>query len=510
MYNKTSKQTQNRIQEILDSINFTFEDMYKIANNSLKERINFYIEEWKDKGLLKGGFGELARNIYNRIRVKNSEILELLIYSAYIEEKKKLDEIETIIFKEEANYYYQEGQKEVNKTVPKKKTISIIPEVILMSLLSIPTATGYVWKDYIEDITKYNAQQIYRQVTIDLQQQKELDITNDIYQNLIKKQQNAKLTINDDKISGNIDLFLIGLNNQAKAEGMYSFDKNAKVKFISVEDNATTQMCKSLNKQIFNVHDWNEFYRYSKTNDTIKKYRCYGLILGLNLPPINDGFHWCRSSIIYQVEKQEEIEYNLDTPKISKEVKQVLGQTTVNKKVKKLFDKYLTKDNTIIDINNPKAMYYSIDKDKIIINPNHKDFNKYNLPEALSHEIIHLIEKRNKLTNRINIESNISKAQMEINLNAQKYITMFKDNKYADNMTLSDIFSSLTYDNIAGRVGHDFNYWYDIDNIKSELSANIMSAYLNNNQDTLKIIDSIKSLKNIKEEVIKKYDKYTR
>lgn len=178
--------------------------------------------------------------------------------------------------------------------------------------------------------------------------------------------------------------------------------------------------------------------------------------------------------------------------------------------MKKLFNKYLTKENVVIDKNNKKAMYYSVDKDKIIINPNHKDFNKYDLSEALSHEIIHLIEKRNNLTDKINIEDNIIKTQTEINLNSQKYIDMFKDNRYADNMSLSDIFSSLTFDNIAGNIGHDYDYWYDINNIKSELSANIMSAYLNNNTDTLNIINSISALKNIKKEVVKKYDKYTR
>jgi len=195
---------------------------------------------------------------------------------------------------------------------------------------------------------------------------------------------------------------------------------------------------------------------------------------------------------------------------MKKEVKSIFENTKLNKNIKKLFNKYLTDENVRIDEKNLKPMYYSIDEDKIIINPRHKDFNKYNKQEALSHEIIHLIEKRNKLTDNIDIERNILKAQSEINLNSEHYINMFKDNRYADNMTLSDIFSSLTYDNIAGSVGHDFDYWYDIDNIKSELSANIMSAYLNNNIDTINVIDSIKFLKNIKEEVIKKYDKYTR
>ena len=40
-------------------------------------------------------------------------------------------------------------------------------------------------REAYEATAKYNADQIYRQATIDLQQQKELDITNDIYQNLL-------------------------------------------------------------------------------------------------------------------------------------------------------------------------------------------------------------------------------------------------------------------------------------------------------------------------------------
>lgn len=486
--------------------------MYNIADTRTKKRINTYIEEWQDKGLLTGDFGTQAKNIYKRTRVKNSEILELLIYGAYIEEQSKLDEYENQIMYEDANYYYQQGQEEVNKTLKKKKVVSVIPDAIFLSLMMMPNAKGYIWKDYIQAMVKYNADQIYRQATIDLQQQKELDITNDIYQNLIKRQQNSRLNINGDKISGDTDLTLIGINNKAKLEGVYSFDDKAEVQFVSIEDDKTTKMCKSLDGQKFKVHDWNEFERYSENNRRTTKYRCYGLIVGLNCPPIDDHFHWCRSFIMYvsPLEKQEKTEYNLDIPKISKEVKQVLGNIKLNNRVKRLFNKYLTNDNVTIDTNNNKAMYYSVDNDKIIINPNHKDFKKYDLSEALSHEIIHLIEKRNKLTDKINIESNIEKAQLKINLNSQKYINMFKDNRYADNMFLSDIFSSLTFDNIAGNIGHDYDYWYNIDNIKSELSANIVSAYLNNNTDTLKIIESISALKNIKEEVVKKYDRYTR
>ena len=136
IYQKTSKQTQNRLQELFDTFNLISENIYNIADNKTKKRINVYIESWKEQGLLKNNnyFSVLANNIYRRTRVKNSEILELLIYSAYVEEQNKLEEQEKQIMYEDTNYYYEEGQKEVNK----KKKSSIIPMALFLALLDQP------------------------------------------------------------------------------------------------------------------------------------------------------------------------------------------------------------------------------------------------------------------------------------------------------------------------------------------------------------------------------------
>ena len=135
VYDRTSKQTQNNLQDIFDSYKIDFEHLYNIANNKTLNRVKTKIEEWKDKGFLTGYFGMLANNIYKKTRVKNSEILELLIYGAYIEEQSKLEETELNTFKDVANYYYQEGQREVNKILPKKKRklVSVIPDAIFLA-----------------------------------------------------------------------------------------------------------------------------------------------------------------------------------------------------------------------------------------------------------------------------------------------------------------------------------------------------------------------------------------
>ena len=301
LYNKTSKQTQNRLQELFDTFDFTSENIYNIANNKTKKRINTYIEQWKEQGLLKNNnyFTVLANNIYKRTRVKNSEILELLIYSAYIEEQSKLEEQEKQIMYEDANYYYEQGQQEVNK----KKKPSILAMALFLALLDQPNYSGFNWKQYIEATIQYNAQQIYKQVILNMQQQKNLEIDSSEFQTIIQRQNNQKLNINNDKISGAADLQMIGLNNLAKVEGIKEVtEDNSKVRFIAVEDDKTTLMCNSLNNQEFYINKENVFDRYYGENQKelkLQKIRCKGLVLGLNLPPIQHHFHFCRSTIVY-------------------------------------------------------------------------------------------------------------------------------------------------------------------------------------------------------------------
>ena len=299
LYNKTSKQTQNRLQELFDTFNFTLENIYNIADNKTKKRINTYIESWKEQGLLTGYFGMLANNIYKRTRVKNSEILELLIYSAYIEEQNRIKEQEKQIMYEDANYYYEQGQQEVNK----KKKPSILAMALFLALLDQPNYSGFNWKQYIEATIQYNAQQIYKQAILNIQQQKDLEIDSSEFQTIINRQNNQKLNINNDKISGAVDLQMIGLNNLIKIEGIKEVaEDNSKVRFIAVEDDKTTLMCDNLNNQEFYINKENVFDRYygeTQKELTMQRIRCNGLVLGLNLPPIQHHFHYCRSTIVY-------------------------------------------------------------------------------------------------------------------------------------------------------------------------------------------------------------------
>ena len=359
LYDRIDKQKQLELQNIFNSIDFDFEQLYNIASKKTKDMVNVKITEWKDKGLLIGYFGTLAKNIYSRTRVKNSEILELLIYGAYIEEQNKIQEQELNIMYDDVNYYYEQGQQEVNNTLPKKerKPIDILKWALFLALLDQPNTKGYVYEQYIQATIQFNAQQIYRQMTIDLQQQKQPDITDDIYQNLIKRQNNSKLNINENKISGDIDTQLIGMNNLAKAEGIKEVDNNAQIRFMAVRDGKETDMCHSLDGQLFYINKENEFDRYygeTQKDLRIERVKCFGLVVGLNLPPISHHFHWCRSTITYQIPKasakvQQEEKYNLFDRIYEKRIEQL--------NLDKLNIKHIDKKTLSNILNNMEKVY---------------------------------------------------------------------------------------------------------------------------------------------------------
>ena len=315
IYDKLSLNTRNRIQEVLDTFDFTDKNIYEIADKKTKRRINEYIAKWRDEELLQDYFEMLANSIYMKTRVKNSEILELLIYSAYIEEYKKQEEKEIEVFKEDINYYYNEGINEVRKAKGYKEKHSIIPEAVFLILIDSMNSLGYTWRQYINLSIMNNVNQIYRQVLINIQQQKELKMDSDEFKVLLDRQDRQRLNINGDKISGAVDNELVGLCNQAKIKGIEKEDSNAQVRFIAVTDSNSTAMCQSMNNKLFYINKLNEFYRmYGETKNDLRNYkiRAKGLVLGINLPPISHFWHWCRSTIMYvnPVEKQDKTEYN--------------------------------------------------------------------------------------------------------------------------------------------------------------------------------------------------------
>lgn len=373
-YNKLNKRTQDKLQDVFNNFNFTYQEIFKYASMKNLRKVNRIIEELKENNLINDYYGKsLLNKIYKKIRVKNSLILEFMIYMCFLEERKNLDEYENLMFNDLMNTEYQKAQKEVYSLKNDSRKPIALTDTFLLLLLGMPNPKGYVWTNYIDASLLYNSNQIYRQALINLQQNKFLDIESDSFQNILRKQRNTYLSIHDGIISGDLELQTTFLVNNSIKEGYLAADPDAKVRFIAEMDKKTTKMCDTLNNQIFKLNDWNTYQRYSEEDKRIITYKTFGLEVGANLPPINNHFHWCRSTITYQIDgKYNELiaEYNQLKRLIPDDIPDTLeeyGYLRYNQsgyyeevKSKEIVKKHFNKEFELKESNNP-LNYISFD-----------------------------------------------------------------------------------------------------------------------------------------------------
>lgn len=311
IYKKTNLKTQDNIQNIFNGIDFNYMDLNKPISNNQRKKLSRVVDEWKQLELLKGYFEYKVIEILNKRYITNQEMLSILLWGAFVKERNQLDEYEEVLFTEIGQDLYKQGIDEIKPT--KKKKWSLTWEYI-WSMLCLPNVKGSSWITYIEALALTNAQEIERQTIIQLQQNKKPNIEDDVFKNILKKQQNRYISINDDKISGALDSQVVEIANKSLLKaGEDVGQKKLRVRFIAEIDDRTTKMCDGMNGMLFYVNDWNRFYRYSDDDKRDVLYTIKGLEVGANLPPINNHFHYCRSTITYLTEmKYNELiaEYN--------------------------------------------------------------------------------------------------------------------------------------------------------------------------------------------------------
>lgn len=294
-YNKLNTKMKDKLQDVFNSFDIEYSDINKPISKAKKDRLYRFINKLKDKGLLTGYFGYQARLLLNRKNVTYAEMLEIMIQGSYLEENKELDEINNDLFYKVCETSYNQGLEEING-----KTSNLFNSSKFALLLSIPIL-GMTISQYMESLALTNANELYKQTLVNKQLGKDLNVDNRSYSVLFKKQRNRIVDINGDKLSGGIVNITNNLSNSAFLEA--GKDNNIKqCRFIAELDKRTTDMCKSMDNMLFNIDDWNKFYRYSAVDGRDVLYTVKGLEVGINLPPITNHFHWCRSTITYLID----------------------------------------------------------------------------------------------------------------------------------------------------------------------------------------------------------------
>lgn len=271
---------------ILKEIDFKYAQINSKVPERVKRIVNDRKDEWKKRGLDKG----YLRYMMMTHRWTYESILKLLLCGLYAEKYRELDEISNDVFTVAAVDSYAQSVADREAKRAKPLTMAAILAFAIMPVFQ----NTYV--EYMDATMISQVEEMESFILVNLMQNIEITENQIIITTL--KQAKRILNIHDGKYSGGLDDA-----TRTVANGAYTYDspKDAQVRFIAEMDEKTTRMCRSLDNQIFNVHKENVFMRYSATADDVIEVRCMGLVQGKNLPPISDHFHWCRSTITYQV-----------------------------------------------------------------------------------------------------------------------------------------------------------------------------------------------------------------
>lgn len=298
-YNKISKRTQDTLQNVFNELDVEYSDLNKIAPQYKKERLDRRLSEIlkiKDESYL---YYKLNQTLHKK-KISYRELLESYILSAYYQERKELDEYDNKFFFKVLKTSYKQGIDDI-KRIKTKKIDDIFDWSIFYSIMNIPLLYG-TKEDYLNALAMTNADEMFKKSLNNLQGNKALNINSLDMQELLKKQRNRVLSINGDKSSGAIENMVESYSNLAYLQSGIDNDVR-KCRFIAEIDERTTKMCQSLNEQIFYVDKMNVYQRYSDIDKRIVTYNTKGLVLGENLPPIMNHFHYCRSTITYLIDK---------------------------------------------------------------------------------------------------------------------------------------------------------------------------------------------------------------
>ncbi len=299
-YQKLNKKTQDRIQAVFDSINIKTNELHKTISNNEKERLKRRISEWQEEGLLTGYFSYLVNSIMKKSRITYNDMLNILLYGIFTEERATLDEYDNILFTSISQELYNQGIDEIN---PKNKDNLNLTNEMLISFLVMPI-DGVIWKDYVQALALTNYQEIKKIAVDNIIQERKNNIDDNIFQKQLQKQRNRLISITDNGISGRLDLQTTVIGNLSYLQA--GIDTNVRyVKFVSDLCENVTKMCSNMDGIIFDIKGDNKFHRWYGQDAKSLKYEeieCFGLVLGVNLPPIFHHFHWCHSTLTYQTE----------------------------------------------------------------------------------------------------------------------------------------------------------------------------------------------------------------
>lgn len=276
-YKNNQRVLQDKLEDIINSSEF--DELNNIGNGNKLKRLLLRTEFEKDSY-----FQHLKEFYLGKARITNKDILYMTLICHYWVFTSGLNTEQMF------NDIIEYSTQTTLKTIPKEHK-RVDSDFIKLYIMTLPNHLGWNWLDFKEQEIIYNVIEFIREFNI---KKKGLD-------DLMRKQQRRHLNINGDKYSGSIESHINFLVNQAIVE-VGKMAEMRLIKFLGIKDIKQTKMCKSLNDMVFYLDDFNRYRRYSDYDKRVVEYVTKGLVVGENQPPIDNHFHYCRSSMTYNLD----------------------------------------------------------------------------------------------------------------------------------------------------------------------------------------------------------------
>ena len=251
------KELEYRIQNVFN-MGFEFSSLYQYANSNVLRQFKTRIKMFKEKYNKNDYVSYLIDKYKNRTRIKNNEILRIMLLMEYAEVYQKNYNNQLALFDEISEHVTEITIQEIKPLLKgrKKRQFKRHPYVyehmVLLHFLAMPNNLGVTWDEHIASIVDYNSNQCYKQAVIDLRNN-DLKVDKKLIENQTKREINYKPT-SSNKFSGQIDNEIAFIINETKKQ-VYKYYGIKKVKIKGVLDEKTCEVCEQYIGKIYNIDD---------------------------------------------------------------------------------------------------------------------------------------------------------------------------------------------------------------------------------------------------------------
>lgn len=285
------RQISNEIDILIKGYEINAEKLKKPLTYKDKKSLQETIKSWKEQGIYTGQFKMYVE--YNKKSTYDDLLLIWILYYFYIKHIS-INKLCRQLAQYTAEDVKRQAESEYKGRLSKVTDQSIDDAMFVMR-------DNMSFDEYLIFLLLSDAQETM--VNLRAWMQTKVRVTKERLAQLLDKLSRKLISIRKGKYSGALVQTLRTVANKIYV-WLFRNEKGKCMLFIADIDERTTPMCRSLHLQRFSPRERNVFMRYSAEAEKEIRYDVVGMVSGVNLPPISDHFHWCRSRIIYSREEE--------------------------------------------------------------------------------------------------------------------------------------------------------------------------------------------------------------